>query len=188
MAFENTKVFKYCRSALFSFSSDGLWYEPYPWAGYLDFGSVIRSRAEGRKVLLEFLVAKLKFLKDAKTGRNLFSFNWWNICLRTLGVSGVGVEGKKGSILVEQFWQSLIHARLINWKFLWSYLFFFFWSLCLFSFLLQNHSLPYFLCKNTTNKNINIFLFHGDLVGLDGKQKYHNKILCFGWIFHFWEK
>lgn len=68
-------------------------------SGYLDFGSVILSRAEGRKVLLEFLVAKLKFLKDAKTGRNLFSFNWWNICLRTLGVSGVGVEGKKGSNL-----------------------------------------------------------------------------------------
>lgn len=94
-AFENTKVFKYSRSPSFSFSSewlDGLKYEPYPWVGYLDFDSMILSRAGGRKVLMGFLVAKLKFLKDAKTGRDLLSFNWWNICLRALGVSSVGVE------------------------------------------------------------------------------------------------
>lgn len=56
---------------------------------------MILSRAEGRKVWLEFLVAELKFLKGAKAGRDLFSFNWWNICLRTLGVSSVGAEENK---------------------------------------------------------------------------------------------
>lgn len=64
----------------------------------LGIWNLILSRAEGRKVWLEFLVAKLKFLKDAKAGRDLFSFDWWNICLRTLGVSSVGVENKEVSL------------------------------------------------------------------------------------------
>lgn len=57
--------------------------------------TLILSRAGGRKVLLGLLVAELKLLKDAKSGRDLFSFNWWNICLRTLGVSSVGEEENK---------------------------------------------------------------------------------------------
>lgn len=43
-------------------------------------------------------------------------------------------------------------------------------------------------CAKLLQTKYFFFLFYRGLVGLDREQKYNNKILCFGWIFSFWEK